>query len=52
MKNNTIAIALASLLVGGVAVAAFQNNRQPQPYEEVPADTARYAEVVAVDPVT
>ena len=27
MKNNTIAIALASLLVGGVAVAAFQNNR-------------------------
>ena len=52
MKNNTVAIALASLLVGGVAVAAFQNNRQPQPYEEVPADTARYAEVVAVDPVT
>ena len=29
MKNNTLAIALASLLVGGVAVAAFQNNRQP-----------------------
>src|SRR5262245_45833761 len=27
MKNNTLAIALASLLVGGVAVAAFQNNR-------------------------
>lgn len=26
MKNNTLAIALASLLVGGVAVAAFQNN--------------------------
>lgn len=67
MKNNTIAIALASLLVGGVAVAAFQNNRQPQPYEEVPAgadsgdagfaffgedDAVRYAEVVAVDPIT
>lgn len=27
MNNNTLAIALASLLVGGVAVAAFQNNR-------------------------
>jgi len=27
MKNNTLAIALASLLVGGVAVAAFQNSR-------------------------
>lgn len=27
MKNNTLAIALASLLVGGVAVAAFQNTR-------------------------
>ncbi|MCY7353809.1 MAG: glycine zipper 2TM domain-containing protein [Lysobacter sp.] len=31
MKNNTLAIALASLLVGGVAVAAFQNNRETQP---------------------
>lgn len=31
MKNNTIAIALASMLVGGVAVAAFQNNRDVQP---------------------
>lgn len=27
MKSNTLAVALASLLVGGVAVAAFQNNR-------------------------
>lgn len=27
MNNNTLAVALASLLVGGVAVAAFQNNR-------------------------
>ena len=26
MQNNTLAIALASLLVGGVAVAAFQNS--------------------------
>ncbi len=31
MKSNTLAIALASLLVGGVAVAAFQNNREEQP---------------------
>src|SRR5690606_20537601 len=31
MKNNTLAIALASLLVGGVAVAAFQNNTRDEP---------------------
>lgn len=31
MKNNTLAIALASLLVGGVAVAAFQNNSRDEP---------------------
>ena len=30
MKNNTLAIALASLLVGGVAVAAFQNNTRDE----------------------
>jgi uncharacterized protein YcfJ len=29
-NNSTLAIALASLLVGGVAVAAFQHNRAPQ----------------------
>ena len=29
MKSNTLAIALAALLVGGVAVAAFQNNTPP-----------------------
>ena len=68
MKNNTLAIALASLLVGGVAVAAFQNNRQPQPYEAATAETEasadaagfdffgdsglEYAEVLAVAPVT
>ena len=27
MKSNTLAIALASLLVGGVAVAAFEHSR-------------------------
>jgi uncharacterized protein YcfJ len=31
MKSNTLAIALASLLVGGVAVAAFENSRTHQP---------------------
>ena len=30
MKNNTLAIALAALLVGGVATAAFMNNRAPR----------------------
>ena len=29
MKNNTIAIAIAALLVGGVSVAAFQSARSP-----------------------
>nr|WP_036165629.1 glycine zipper 2TM domain-containing protein [Lysobacter dokdonensis] len=31
MKNNTIAIAIAALLVGGVATAAFMNNRDKAP---------------------
>ncbi len=47
MNNNTIAIALAALLVGGVAVAAFQNNR-------VDGEGARgleYATVLDVKPV-
>jgi uncharacterized protein YcfJ len=63
MKNNTIAIALASLLVGGVAVAAFQNNRTAPEYlaegdaqaEAGLFDRARglaYADVVAVTEVT
>lgn len=37
MKNNTLAIALASLLVGGVAVAAFQGNREDAPRTDVVA---------------
>ncbi|WP_024891067.1 glycine zipper 2TM domain-containing protein [Luteimonas huabeiensis] len=62
MKNNTLAIALASLLVGGVAVAAFQNNRDDRPagegIETVAGDTlpaggrVEYADVVRVEPVT
>ena len=41
MKNNTLAIALASLLVGGVAVAAFQGNRDEGPRADIaPAGNA------------
>lgn len=35
MKNNTLAIALASLLVGGVAVAAFQGGRGDTPRSDI-----------------
>jgi uncharacterized protein YcfJ len=58
MKNNTLAIALAALLVGGVAVAAFQNGRNDSDVattEGSPiAEDGRleYAQVVSVDPVT
>ncbi len=34
MKNNTLAIALGALLVGGVATAGFINNRAPTPASE------------------
>ena len=42
MKSNTLAIALASLLVGGVAVAAFQNNRDrgEASFVRAPGETA------------
>lgn len=68
MKSNTLAIALASLLVGGVAVAAFQNNRDSDRSDfvsndaQVEADRVdssipasgklEYAQVVDVRPVT
>ncbi len=68
MKNNTLAIALASLLVGGVAVAAFQNGREDSSLaiedggalsvdagaasDERAAARLEYADVVRVDPVT
>lgn len=42
MKNNTLAIALASLLVGGVAVAAFQNNTRED-------DLAGAADAISTD---
>ena len=43
LKNNTLAIALASLLVGGVAVAAFQNSRDARNTATVPAADASLA---------
>ena len=67
MKSNTLAIALAALLVGGVAVAAFQNNRagndfytaDPDASSEdiaLAADRAErngllYAQVIGAEPV-
>ena len=68
MKSNTLAIALASLLVGGVAVAAFQNNRvagqadylqagadapgSPAPVAAQGSGRLEYAQVVDVRPLT
>ncbi|MEN4903088.1 glycine zipper 2TM domain-containing protein [Luteimonas sp. TWI1416] len=63
MKSNTIAIALASLLVGGVAVGAYHNSRDGAGTSvagdaaagvEVPRveDKLDYADVVATRPVT
>jgi uncharacterized protein YcfJ len=66
MKNNTLAIALAALLVGGVATAGFINNRshdrapddgfytvaQPADGAAPAAGRVEYAEVVDVQPVT
>lgn len=60
MKNNTLAIALAALLVGGVAVAAFQNSRdgssldsQLQAEGAIPSDgRLEYAQVTRIDPIT
>src|SRR5690606_14591151 len=52
MKNNTLAIALAALLGGGVAGAAFQNNRGDAPGAGLFGGGLGYASGVAVDPVT
>lgn len=67
MKNNTLAIALAALLVGGVATAGFINNRnqdstpndgffttsQSATEGDMPASgRVEYAQVVDVQPVT
>jgi uncharacterized protein YcfJ len=53
MKNNTLAIALAALLVGGVAVAAFQNGRNDSDVATTDdAGQLEYAQVVNVQPIT
>lgn len=39
MNNNTLAIALASLLVGGVATAAYINNSRPAPADARPIES-------------
>ena len=64
MKNNTLAIALAALLVGGVATAGFINNRAETPGTDAFAEPlalngalptsgrVEYAEVIDVQPVT
>ena len=49
MKNNTLAIALAALLVGGVAVAAFQNSRDSRTSFDTAADPALAAGDVAAN---
>ena len=63
MKNNTLAIALGALLVGGVATAGFINNRAPETPRgdgsvatspatlEASDGRVAYAEVVDVQPV-
>jgi len=55
MKSNTLAVALAALLVGGVAIGAYHNSRDDAPtageaIERGPA--LDYAEVIGVMPVT
>lgn len=67
MKNNTLAIALAALLVGGVATAGFINNRSHEATPGVVGSAAplasvdgmvpaagrvAYADVVDVQPIT
>lgn len=57
MKSNTLAVALAALLVGGVAIGAYHNSRDDNPAAAggVAGDEAGkldYADVTGVVPVT
>ncbi len=57
MKSNTLAVALAALLVGGVAVGAYHNSRDSNAdtaavFEDEDAGRLDYAEVIGVTPVT
>jgi uncharacterized protein YcfJ len=49
MKNNTLAIALAALLVGGVATAAFMNNRAKPNDVMAPSSLAADASIAGAD---
>jgi uncharacterized protein YcfJ len=49
MKNNTLAIALAALLVGGVATAAFMNNRAKPADVMAPSSLAADASIAGAD---
>lgn len=49
MKNNTLAIALAALLVGGVATAGFMNNRSEAPMAGVDARADAFGEPLPLD---
>ncbi len=56
MKSNTLAIALAALLVGGVAIGAYHNSRDADLGASVEAGSRagqlEYADVIGVTPVT
>ena len=54
MKSNTLAIALAALLVGGVAIGAYHNSQDAEPAAgaEAGAGALDYADVIGVAPVT
>lgn len=49
MKNNTLAIALAALLVGGVATAGFINNRSAAPLADVTAQQDAFGQPLTLD---
>ncbi len=49
MKSNTLAIAVASLLVGGVATAAYMNTRNQAPDATGAADATEADRLAALD---
>ncbi len=52
MKGNTLAIALASLLVGGVAVGAYHNSRDAAPRSDLAtADAALAVDAATGEPI-
>lgn len=51
MKGNTLAIALASLLVGGVAVGAYHNSRDAVPRSDLMASESLPVDAATGEPV-